>query len=29
MAKKKEMLVVQARVAGLSRNDDNMGVVFD
>ena len=29
MAKKKEMLVVQAKVAGLSRGDDSMGVVFD
>ena len=29
MAKKKSMLVVQAKVTGLKRNDDNMGVVFD
>ena len=29
MAKKREMLVVQAKVAGLSRGDDSMGVVFD
>ena len=29
MAKKKSTLVVQAKVAGLKRNDDNMGVVFD
>jgi len=29
MAKKRSTLVVQAKVAGLSRNDDNMGVVFD
>ena len=29
MTKKKEMLTVQAKVVGLSRNEDNMGVVFD
>jgi len=29
MAKKKSMLTVQAKVAGLKRNEDNMGVVFD
>ena len=29
MTKKKSTLVVQAKVAGLKRNDDNMGVVFD
>lgn len=29
MAKKRSTLVVQAEVVGLSRNDDNMGVVFD
>ena len=29
MAKKKEMLTVQAKVVGLKRNEDNMGVVFD
>ena len=29
MAKKKSMLTVQAKVAGLKRNDDNMGAVFD
>jgi len=29
MTKKKSMLTVKAKVAGLSRNEDNMGVVFD
>jgi len=29
MAKKKSTLVVQAKVVGLSKNDDNMGAVFD
>ncbi len=29
MAKKRNTLVVQAKVTGLKRNDDNMGVVFD
>ena len=29
MAKKKSTLVVQAKVTGLKRNDDNMGAVFD
>ena len=29
MAKKKSMLVVQAKVAGIGRNDDDLGVVFD
>ena len=29
MTKKRSTLVVQAKVVGLSRNDDNMGVVFD
>ena len=29
MAKKKSTLVVQAKIVGLSKNDDNMGVVFD
>ncbi len=29
MAKKRSMLTVRAKVVGLKRNDDNMGVVFD
>jgi len=29
MGKKRSTLVVQAKVAGLQRNDDNMGVVFN
>ena len=29
MTKKKEMLTVKAKVVGLSKNDDSMGVVFD
>ena len=29
MAKKRSTLVVQAKVVGLGRNDDNTGVVFD
>ena len=29
MTKKRSMLTVQAKVVGLSKDDDNMGVVFD
>jgi len=29
MAKKTSMLTVQAKVVGLSKNDDSMGAVFD